>query len=253
MSNSSVVLVSYGAGTNSTAMLIGLHERGERPDAILFADTGGERPETYAYVQRMSRWCVEHGFPAIESIVKGGRKQTLEEDCLEKHVLPSVVYGFKKCSQKYKIEPQEKWANNNEQCRAIWKAGGTVTKLIGIDANEEHRARISDDKKTTFRYPLIEWGWGRDECVEVIRDAGLCQPGKSSCFFCPSMRKPEIRALAVTHPDLMARALAIEANAETHTVVGLGRHFRWADLLATPDMFADEYFGIDEPCGCYDG
>ena len=35
-------IVSYGGGTNSTAMLVGLWERGERPDAIVFADTGGE-------------------------------------------------------------------------------------------------------------------------------------------------------------------------------------------------------------------
>ena len=28
-------IISYGAGTNSTAMLVGLHERGERPDLIL--------------------------------------------------------------------------------------------------------------------------------------------------------------------------------------------------------------------------
>lgn len=34
------MMVSYGGGTNSTAMLIGMVERGERPDAILFADTG---------------------------------------------------------------------------------------------------------------------------------------------------------------------------------------------------------------------
>ena len=48
-------VVSYGAGTNSTAMLIGLHERGERPDLILFADTGGERPETYRHRDAVSK------------------------------------------------------------------------------------------------------------------------------------------------------------------------------------------------------
>ena len=42
-------VVSYGSGTNSTAMLVGLHERGEKPDLILFADTGGERPDTYRH------------------------------------------------------------------------------------------------------------------------------------------------------------------------------------------------------------
>ena len=39
-------VVSFGGGVNSTALLIGLEERDERPDYILFADTGGEKPET---------------------------------------------------------------------------------------------------------------------------------------------------------------------------------------------------------------
>jgi len=45
-------VVSFGGGTNSTAMLVGMWERGERPDAILFADTGGEKPHTYQHARR---------------------------------------------------------------------------------------------------------------------------------------------------------------------------------------------------------
>ena len=33
------LMVAYGMGVDSTAMLVGLHARGIRPDAILFADT----------------------------------------------------------------------------------------------------------------------------------------------------------------------------------------------------------------------
>lgn len=47
-----VLVASYGGGVNSTAMLIGMQERGEIPNLIMFADTGGEKPETYAYLQR---------------------------------------------------------------------------------------------------------------------------------------------------------------------------------------------------------
>lgn len=35
--------VSYGGGTNSTAMLCGFRERGIRPAIVIFADTGNER------------------------------------------------------------------------------------------------------------------------------------------------------------------------------------------------------------------
>ena len=34
------IVVAYGAGVDSTAMLVGLHRLGVRPAMLLFADTG---------------------------------------------------------------------------------------------------------------------------------------------------------------------------------------------------------------------
>lgn len=248
-----MVLVSFGAGTNSTAMLVGMHERGWRPDAILFADTGGERPDTYAHLDAVNVWLKTVGFPEIITVRKAGNCETLEENCIRMKMLPSIAYGYKSCSHKYKIQPQEKWANNNDICKDVWGNGGKVVKLIGYDADEHHRAKIPEDNKYCYRYPLVEWDWGRDECIEAIGRAGICQPGKSSCFFCPSMRKSEIRFLASRYPDLAARAIAMEDNAELTSIKGLGRDFSWKNLLSTPDMFEDEFHGIQQACGCYDG
>lgn len=101
MSSQVPVVVSYGAGTNSTAMLIEMVKHGERADLITFADTGGERPETYAYLTMFSAWLVSKDYPAITTVKKGGRTETLEENCHRMKMLPSVAYGFKSCSQKY--------------------------------------------------------------------------------------------------------------------------------------------------------
>jgi hypothetical protein len=38
METNMTVVVAYGGGTNSTALLVGMHERQQRPDLILFAD-----------------------------------------------------------------------------------------------------------------------------------------------------------------------------------------------------------------------
>ena len=46
----SPLVVAYGLGVDSTAMLIEFADRAIRPDLILFADTGGEKPETYQYL-----------------------------------------------------------------------------------------------------------------------------------------------------------------------------------------------------------
>lgn len=231
------VIVSYGAGTNSTAMLVGLFERAEIPDAIVFADTGGERPETYKYINTLNDWCKSVEFPKIETIRANGK--TLEQDCLDRNALPSLAYGFKTCSLRWKKDPQDKWARDNGFRDAI--------RLIGIDMDELNRAK----EYPLTRYPLIEWGWGRDECVEAIDRAGLPQPGKSSCFFCPSTKKHEILILP---KELQDRALKIESGAVLTSAQGLGRSFAWADIIKADANQLKLFVCEPEiPCGCYDG
>jgi hypothetical protein len=228
-------------------MLVGLHERGERVDLILFADTGGEKPHTYQHIETMQGWLAERGMPPITVVRKGGI--TLEQDCLNRKALPSIAYGFKGCSDHFKLRPQ----------RAYIKANGikATTMLVGFDADEPHRAQRGLEKSDPWekRYPLIEWSWGRAECVEAIEAAGLPMPGKSACFFCPSSKKAEIKVLRRMYPDLAARAVAMERNAELTEVKGLGRSFAWADLYEAEDrqtdLFAESPIEID--CGCYDG
>jgi hypothetical protein len=242
-----MIVCSYGGGTNSTAMLIGMVERGERCDLILFADTGGEKPNTYEHIAEFSQWLKAAGMPEI-IMVKGSQPLQivdggLEGELLRRKALPAIAYGFKTCSQKWKAEPIDRYLRD---------MGATdVTILIGFDSDEPHRAKPYEGK----RYPLIEWGWGRDECIAAIKRAGLKLPGKSACFFCPSSKKHEILTLKRDYPDLAARAVAMENNAELTTIKGLGRDFAWRDLLAWNeaqlDMFPHES-RIEIDCGCYD-
>lgn len=245
-----MIIVSFGSGTNSTAMLVGMHERGINPDAILFADTGAERPDTYCHLKQVNKWLGGIGFPLIITVKE---HVTLEQDCINRNALPSLAYGFKTCSQRWKIRPQERWLKQWEPAIGVWASGQRITKAIGIDADEPQRARKYDDDKFNSWYPLLDWDWGRDECVEAIERAGLPQPGKSSCFFCPSMRPTEVRQLNQQYPELAERALAMEAGADLTNVKGLGRSFAWKDLLATDELFSDSYAPIELACGCYDG
>lgn len=248
------VVVAYGGGTNSTALLVGMLERGERPDLILFADTGGEKPSTYAHTATVSDWCESVGFPRIETVRyanKAGQVITLYEKCISGKMLPSIAYGFKSCSEKWKRRPQDRYVSQWEPAQAAWAAGLKVVKLIGYDADEDRRAGIAEDSQYTYRYPLIEWGWDRDACVAAIARAGLPQPGKSACFFCPNSTEAEIRALP---PELQDLAVAMEDNAELTTIAGLGRRFPWRDVIRSDKAQGRFDFGTPEmPCGCFDG
>lgn len=54
-------VVSFGGGTNSTAMIIGMYLHKIPIDLILFADPGGEQPHTYEFIKTFNEWLMEHG------------------------------------------------------------------------------------------------------------------------------------------------------------------------------------------------
>jgi len=253
------VIVAYGCGTNSTALLVGMYEQGERPDLILFADTGGERPETYAYLDVLDGWLAKVGFPPLIRVRyarKDGTVETLEDRSLNTKSLPSIAYGYKACSEKFKRRPQDKFVNHWAPAKAAWAAGIRCVKMIGYDADEERRVKNApvEDNKYIYCYPLYGWDWDRNDCIAAIDRAGLPRPGKSACFFCPSSKKAEVLDLQRRYPHLYARACAMEANAQLDTVKGLGRRWSWRDLpqLDVADLcrLADPE---EVPCGCYDG
>lgn len=247
------VIVAFGGGVNSEAVAIELVRRGERVDLFLFSDPGGEWPETYENLPVIDAWLRARGYPGITRLRKVdrlGAPMSLERNCLDHRMLPSLAYGFKRCSQKFKREPQDKYVNNWAPARDAWSLGQRVVKIIGFHAGEHRRvdAAPRSDGKYAYRYPLVEWGWDNERCATEIRRAGLPVPRKSSCFFCPATKRLEILDLRRRHPALYQRALALEANAELVTVKGLGRRFSWRNVDEdAPDA------QLLLPCDCFDG
>jgi len=249
------VILSFGGGTDSTAAAIGMVERGEPLNHVVFADPGSEWPRTYAHIARFSAWLVERGYPAVEIIrrkpaaVGAEFAVTLEAECLMRGQLPGIAYGFKSCSDKWKMQPFRAWMAHKGFTDAV--------VCIGYEAGEMRRVEAAERHVETYarRYPLVEWGWEREHCIEAIQRAGLPLPGKSSCFFCPSSKKHEILQLNREHPELMDRAIAIERGASAHQKLGLGGRFAWVDVLhadATQLKLIPDVTG-DVPCGCFDG
>ena len=81
-------IVSFGGGTNSTAMIIGMYLHKIPIDLILFADTGGEQPHTYEFIRVFNAWLDKHGLPKITPVFytdKDGNRLTLEEECFRSH------------------------------------------------------------------------------------------------------------------------------------------------------------------------
>lgn len=265
---------SFGGGDDTEGMYIGMIEHGEpAPNVILMADTGGEKPNTYDNIPIFSAYLVAHGYPPITMVYnkkRDGSRGVLETELLRLNQLPSVAYGFKTCSQRFKVRPQENFLKLLPEVQAEWRAGRKVVKLIGYNADELGRAKYGIEPLWERRYPLIEWRWGKKDCIAAIQRAGLPRPGKSACFFCPNSKKHEISKLNCDHPKLIARAILLEdrarASGNMEKVKGLGRRFSWKDFLNDEkrtrihelDLFDqtiqdDEEAENDQVCACVDG
>lgn len=250
----------FGAGVDSTAMLVALHLAGIQPHVITFADVGAEKPETIAHLGRMDAVLESWGWPPISVCRKIPLASTGYDDlygnCIVNQTLPSLAFGKKSCSGKWKQSPQDQFLKgvrsgpNAAPPHPLWieaqRTGQRIVKLIGYDcgrADMRRSQKVSEsDADFDFSYPLQLLGWTREDCIYIITQAlgSDYVPVKSACFFCPASKIWELFWLAAHHPDLLDRALILERNALT------GRHSRfdevefgatWEALVRDADRF----------------
>jgi hypothetical protein len=250
----------FGAGVDSTAMLIALYLAGIQPAVITFADVGGEKPETIAHVERMNAILLSWGWPPISICRKIPLASTGYDDlygnCIANETLPSLAFGLKSCSIKWKQKPQDQFIKgarsgpNAGPPHPVWieaeRTGQRIVKLIGYDCGRADMRRsrnLADaDADFDYAYPLQLLGWKREDCIAIIAKVLGADyvPVKSACFFCPASKSWELFWLAAHHPDLLDRALLLERKALT------GRHSRfdevefsatWEELVRDADRF----------------
>jgi 3'-phosphoadenosine 5'-phosphosulfate sulfotransferase (PAPS reductase)/FAD synthetase len=283
------IVVSYGGGTNSTALLIAMHLKGIVPDKIIFADTGNEHPETYRFIERFDDWLESVGFPRITVVryeiqtarprnkswktfvVKGGVSwsilpwnvlentirqnylyESLGEESLILQGLPDKAYGRGGCSMKWKVEPINKY---------LKEAYGDikVRSFVGIHAGEKQRmltAKGDIKEREGLEYPLIEWGLNQNHCNALCQWALGETPKKSSCWFCPNARPSEVEALRNEYPELYEIGVFMESQAQNHLrkPIPLGRSFWWKDIgeMTPLERASAEYKAANRKCGCVD-
>jgi hypothetical protein len=262
-------------GINTIAVLVELARRGETPTAIVMSDPGSERRGTHEYREQVANpWLRARGWPEVTVVTRKGEapyrprakdtpQGTLYEECIRIKALPSIAYGWKKCSQKYKAEPANWWTERQAWAQAAWARGERITRVIGYDADESSRARPEflaglEKKRFIPWYPLLEKGIDRDECIAIILRAGLPLPPKSSCRWCPSNTLAEWEELR-SDPEGWAEAMALSTNAEIDSpdVVGLMRCNPNGKRTLHLHVFGDGACGTDEetmrdgmPCEC---
>lgn len=219
-------IFSFGGGVQSTAALV-LQATGRmlKPyDAFVFSNVGhdSENPDTIRYIEEVSKpYAAKHRIKIVE-VQKHtfGKPETLLGYAYRtERSIPLPVYmehngapGNRSCTADFKIRVVEKWCKQQGYPR--------VTQGLGISLDEVHRmhdAQWHDSygkRKLGFwtrrEYPLISLRLRRLDCLKIIKDAGLPQPPKSSCWFCPFQRPNVWIEMKREKPKLFKQAVALE-------------------------------------------
>lgn len=181
-----LLALCFGSGVDSTAMIVALRAAGIRPDILTFADTGGEKPETLRHVDAMNRVLATWDWPLIDVCKKMTMASTgytdLYGNCFKNETLPSLAFGMKSCSIKWKQDPQDQFLKgakrgpNARDPHPIWlkaqDTGRRIVKLIGYDCGKADLRRSKNlkpsDDDFDYVYPLQIVRWARRDCVRAI-------------------------------------------------------------------------------------
>ncbi len=210
-------IVSFGAGQNSTAMIIMMKEERIKIDEIIFAETKNEMPETYIFLKEFKKWCKKNRlkFTIVQSEL-GDLKEYYEE----RKIIPYRM--FRSCTDKFKVRPIYKYLKKKYELEKI-------NMFMGIASDEKHRAKLKR-KNVVFTYPLIERDIDRGKCIEIIKKEGLSVPVKSGCYFCPFQTKKVWVDLYRTHPDLFEKCIKFEKNGRAYPEGNLMGNMTLEDL-----------------------
>lgn len=188
-------IVSFGAGVQTTALAILVAQGKITADAFVFADTKGEKPETYEYMQALT-------IPLLNQVgipfkwLKNTSKydgESLYDFSVKHQYLPGMPK--RQCSAHFKAS-------------VIHRAFPKAIKMIGFNTDELSRAENPIHVKAEF--PLIKLGLSGNDCTRIVQNYGWPIPVKSSCFFCPYQRPFEWNWIKGRHPDLFQKCLDLE-------------------------------------------
>jgi hypothetical protein len=199
-------VLSYGAGVNSTALLIFLIKNNYPLDLVLFSDTGGEFPHTYETIKYYKEYCESKNIRF--EIVKSKLSDSLYSYLWNKKIVPSIMR--RDCTAKFKIRPMRKFM------RETYGKKTKFIQYIGIDYGESHRVMTNDVKYIQNKYPLVDNKINREKCEEILRSEGLLIPKKSGCYFCMFTKRQNWINLLNEDPELFNKAMKLEQNTERY-------------------------------------
>jgi hypothetical protein len=236
----STVVMSYGMGVDSTAVLLrwltdpSSRDFDLRDLIVVTADTGGEFDQTIKDVEEVVLPELHRHRVRFIQVGRSQRKTTASgdgvavlQDSTEPTRLYSALYtlademlsagtlpqigGARMCSIQAK-------GNYLDPVIAAVTAGRRYRHVVGFERGEGSRAvkdaMFNTDRRTGW-YPLRDWGWDRTRCLDFIAEITGRRWSKSACGYCPFAMRTEAGRSGVVErwrrePQKGAQAMFLE-------------------------------------------
>lgn len=245
---------SHGGGAQSIAVLVLAAQGKVQYDAFLFANVGedSENPDTLRYHHDIAMPFAErYALRLIElhRVMRTGETRTLKQQIIDQpRSVPFPVrmqgggFGNRQCTERFKVKVVARWTREHGATEANPAVCG-----IGISMDELDRATTAEKvKHHRTEYPLLDLRLTRSDCRRIIADAGLPQPPKSSCFFCPFRSLEDWRRQRATEPQVFASSVALERTVNEHRdAMGKDRVF-FSSMMRPLDELPDQLGMFDE-------
>ena len=186
-------MLSFSAGSDSTAMLFRMQEIGQMPDDVVFAESFMNYPEVYAYIKDV-------------------------EKCTNRYVR-KIPYNINFLEQFFKRGPSGDYYGfptgmcpwmGFEKLRVLDKVAKDYKEAyIGFTNKEDFRKKRKCFQKENYRFPLIEWGWSHKDCINYLKRLGMLSPiqeiyGRTGDWCKADQTTEQFEKMREHHPSLFA-------------------------------------------------
>ena len=201
------IFLSLGAGVQSSVMLmLAIQGKIERPDHVIFADTGWEPAAVYEHLGWLREQCIKAGIPLHITRADAPRIQNIRIDAMTGYKTETGIQRWqgrmplfvdnqgkkgqiaRQCSREYKIQPIRKMQRQLMGYRPRQRIPiGRAVIMIGFSTDEKHRAFQGKDAWNENIFPLIiDMRMSRTDCRSWWDEHYPHRPlQKSACVGCP--------------------------------------------------------------------
>lgn len=221
---SHLTYISFGAGTQSTALLVcsalGLHNV-PKADVAIFADVGDEPKSTLETFAFYAAWAGERGIPVVRvsaGVLSAEIGKLMTGEIGWAPTVPAFARNedgragplLRKCTRHFKIDPIHKEVRRRLGLKPGERCKKTATCLLGISRDEVVRMKPSQTPWIENRWPLVDADLTRTDCIDLIAGLGLPAPSRSACVYCPYHGDAEWKRMKEDDPESFARAVAFD-------------------------------------------